>query len=435
MVRRAMPAQRLSHNVVDAAGPAWRAAGGGALSIDSCYRNRRRRRVGKGARRIREGLNRKLGRVRRAHAEMAVGKRGRVGTALYRLLGESANIARAFAHPTARSRSIVGAEPSVPRVRHQPAELDPVEVDERRVIAAFEIDVGLFPDAVVDDDVEVVALADRRHCAERAVRKQRLDLPFGGHLDVVADLPPQLEEPDVVRGRQHRQHVAAVAAQHDGLGEAIAGDVAGLRGAGRRHRGVVGHHLVGDVAVEMLLERRGDGHGGPPCDAVARTREGPAAGRRLASAAAGCETRLGLIPADLNHPNRPRKGARPAALRALGVTATVRLRVLPDIPPLGDVVPGYAVTGWLGVGVPKGTPGEIVERLNREVNAALADPAVKARMADLGSDPLPGSVADFTKLIAEETEKWAKVVKFAGLKAEQADPSIEPVCQPERLMN
>jgi tripartite-type tricarboxylate transporter receptor subunit TctC len=76
------------------------------------------------------------------------------------------------------------------------------------------------------------------------------------------------------------------------------------------------------------------------------------------------------------------------------------------------------VIGWLGVGVPKGTPTETVDRLNREVNAALADPAVKARMADLGSEPLLGSVADFTKLVAEETEKWAKVVKFAGLKAE-----------------
>jgi tripartite-type tricarboxylate transporter receptor subunit TctC len=106
------------------------------------------------------------------------------------------------------------------------------------------------------------------------------------------------------------------------------------------------------------------------------------------------------------------------ALRALGVTATARLRVLPDVPPIGDVVPGYAVTGWLGIGAPKGTPGEIVERLNREVNAALADPGVKARMADLGSDPLPGSVADFARLIGEETEKWAKVVKFAGLKAD-----------------
>jgi tripartite-type tricarboxylate transporter receptor subunit TctC len=106
------------------------------------------------------------------------------------------------------------------------------------------------------------------------------------------------------------------------------------------------------------------------------------------------------------------------ALRALGVTAAARMPVLPDIPPVGDSVPGFAVTGWLGIGAPKGTPPEIVERLNREVNAALADPMVKARMADLGSDPLPGSAADFAKLIADETEKWAKVVKFAGLKAD-----------------
>jgi tripartite-type tricarboxylate transporter receptor subunit TctC len=105
-------------------------------------------------------------------------------------------------------------------------------------------------------------------------------------------------------------------------------------------------------------------------------------------------------------------------LRALGVTATARLRVLPDIPLIGDVVPGYAVTGWLGIGVPKGTPAEIVERLNREINAALADPTVKARMAELGSEIFTGSSADFAKLVAEETDKWAKVVKFAGLKAE-----------------
>ena len=106
------------------------------------------------------------------------------------------------------------------------------------------------------------------------------------------------------------------------------------------------------------------------------------------------------------------------ALRPLGVTATTRLRVLPDVPPIADAVPGFAVSGWLGIGAPKGTPAEIVERLNREVNAALADPALKARMADLGSEPLPGSVADFAKLIDAETEKWAKVVKFSGLKAE-----------------
>jgi tripartite-type tricarboxylate transporter receptor subunit TctC len=105
-------------------------------------------------------------------------------------------------------------------------------------------------------------------------------------------------------------------------------------------------------------------------------------------------------------------------LRALGVTATQRLRVLPDVPPIADAVPGFAVTGWLGIGAPAGTPVEIVERLNREVNAVLADPVVRARMAELGSEPMPGSVAAFAKLIADETEKWAKVVKFAGIKAE-----------------
>jgi tripartite-type tricarboxylate transporter receptor subunit TctC len=106
------------------------------------------------------------------------------------------------------------------------------------------------------------------------------------------------------------------------------------------------------------------------------------------------------------------------ALQALGVTSRPRQRVLPDIPPIGDFVPGFAVTGWLGIGATKGTPAEIVARLNREVNAALADPVVKARMADLGSEPLSGSVADFAKLVAEETEKWANVVKFAGFKTE-----------------
>jgi tripartite-type tricarboxylate transporter receptor subunit TctC len=106
------------------------------------------------------------------------------------------------------------------------------------------------------------------------------------------------------------------------------------------------------------------------------------------------------------------------ALRALGVSAPARLRVLPDVPPIADVVPGYTVTGWLGVGAPKGTPPEIIERLNREINVALADPGVKARMAELGSEIFTGSPNDFGKLIAEETEKWAKVVKYAGLKVD-----------------
>jgi tripartite-type tricarboxylate transporter receptor subunit TctC len=98
------------------------------------------------------------------------------------------------------------------------------------------------------------------------------------------------------------------------------------------------------------------------------------------------------------------------------VTATARLQVLPDLPLIGDVVPGYAVTGWLGIGVPKGTPAGIVERLNREVNAAVADPTVKARMAELGSEIFTGSPADFGKLIADDTERWAKVIKSAGIK-------------------
>jgi tripartite-type tricarboxylate transporter receptor subunit TctC len=106
------------------------------------------------------------------------------------------------------------------------------------------------------------------------------------------------------------------------------------------------------------------------------------------------------------------------ALRALGVTAAARMRVLPDVPAISEVVPGFSVMGWLGYGVPKGTPPDIVERLNREVNAVLADPAIKARMAELGSDVISGSTADFGKLVADDTEKWAKVVKFAGLKAD-----------------
>jgi tripartite-type tricarboxylate transporter receptor subunit TctC len=105
-------------------------------------------------------------------------------------------------------------------------------------------------------------------------------------------------------------------------------------------------------------------------------------------------------------------------LRALGVTGRARLRVLPDTPLIGDAVPGYTVTGFLGIGVPKGTPTEVIDRLNREVNAVLADSVMKARMADLGSEIFTGSPDDFAKLIAEETEKWAKVVKFAGLKAD-----------------
>ena len=109
---------------------------------------------------------------------------------------------------------------------------------------------------------------------------------------------------------------------------------------------------------------------------------------------------------------------RSGRLRALAVTTTTRWEGLPDIPIVGEFVPGYETSIVLGVGVPKATPVEIIDKLNREINAALADPKMKARLAVLGGTPLAGSPADFAKLIADETEKWGKVIKFAGIKPE-----------------
>ncbi len=109
---------------------------------------------------------------------------------------------------------------------------------------------------------------------------------------------------------------------------------------------------------------------------------------------------------------------RSGRLRALAVTTTTRWEGLPDIPTAGEFVPGYETSIVLGVGVPKATPVEIIDKLNREINAALADPKIRARLAVLGGPPLAGSPADFAKLIAEETEKWGKVIKFAGIKPE-----------------
>jgi tripartite-type tricarboxylate transporter receptor subunit TctC len=104
-------------------------------------------------------------------------------------------------------------------------------------------------------------------------------------------------------------------------------------------------------------------------------------------------------------------------LRPLAVTSTARLEVLPDVPPVSDVLPGYQAAGWIGFGAPRGTPREIVDKLNKEIVAALADPTIRTRVADLGGTMLPpGSPGDFGKFIAEETDKWAKVVKFAGIK-------------------
>ncbi|HLZ98282.1 MAG TPA: tripartite tricarboxylate transporter substrate-binding protein, partial [Steroidobacteraceae bacterium] len=105
-------------------------------------------------------------------------------------------------------------------------------------------------------------------------------------------------------------------------------------------------------------------------------------------------------------------------LRALAVTSATRQAVLPDTPTVAEVLPGYEATAWFGIGAPKAAPGDVVDKLNREINAALADEKFKARLHDLGGVEFPGSSADFAKFIAAETEKWAKVVKFAGIKPE-----------------
>jgi tripartite-type tricarboxylate transporter receptor subunit TctC len=120
---------------------------------------------------------------------------------------------------------------------------------------------------------------------------------------------------------------------------------------------------------------------------------------------------FGGIPASIKH-------VRTGELRPLAVTAATRLEALPDVPTVGDFVPSYEVSSVLGLGAPKDTSAEVIDRLNKEVNAGLADPKIRARIAEEGGTVLALSPAEFGKLIAEDTEKWGKVVKFAGIKAE-----------------
>ncbi len=109
---------------------------------------------------------------------------------------------------------------------------------------------------------------------------------------------------------------------------------------------------------------------------------------------------------------------RSGKLRPLAVTTSMRSEALPDVPTVADFVPGYKLSAWYGVAVPKGTPPEIIDILNREINTGIADPKLRARFTELSAAVLPGSPADFGKLLADETEKWARVVKFSGAKAD-----------------
>ena len=117
------------------------------------------------------------------------------------------------------------------------------------------------------------------------------------------------------------------------------------------------------------------------------------------------------LPASIGH-------IRAGKLRPLAVTTTIRSEALPDIPALGEILPGFEASAWIGVGAPKDTPGEIVGILNKEINAGLADPKIKARIAELSGMAFAGSPADFGKLIAEQTEKWGKVIRAANIKPE-----------------
>lgn len=109
---------------------------------------------------------------------------------------------------------------------------------------------------------------------------------------------------------------------------------------------------------------------------------------------------------------------RAGRLRALAVTTATRSQALPDVPTVGEFLPGFEASVWLGIGAPRNTPAEIIDRLNKEINAALADPGIRSRFAGFGSTVLPGSPSDFGKLIADETEKWAKVIRAANIKPE-----------------
>jgi tripartite-type tricarboxylate transporter receptor subunit TctC len=142
---------------------------------------------------------------------------------------------------------------------------------------------------------------------------------------------------------------------------------------------------------------------------VVRYRGSPAA---MTDAIGGqVQTSFDAVPTSIEH-------VRSSRLRALAVASPTRLAVLPDVPTVAETVPGFAASGWCGLCAPKATPTEIVDRLNKEINAALVDPRIKARLADIGAISFSTSPGEFTKFIADETEKWGRVIRFAGIRSE-----------------
>jgi tripartite-type tricarboxylate transporter receptor subunit TctC len=139
----------------------------------------------------------------------------------------------------------------------------------------------------------------------------------------------------------------------------------------------------------------------------------PYRGAQVLIALIGGEVQVyfGIMTSSIEH-------VRAGKVRALAVTTATRSAALPDIPTVGESVAGYEASGWNGIGAPKGTPVEIIDKLNKEINAALADPGIKARLADLGNEPMPMTAAGFGKFIADETEKWGKVIRAANIKPE-----------------
>jgi tripartite-type tricarboxylate transporter receptor subunit TctC len=200
-------------------------------------------------------------------------------------------------------------------------------------------------------------------------------------------------------------HIPLILAVHPSFPAATVSDLIAYAKAnpGKVNMATAGLATAPDLAAELLKMMTGVDI------VVVRYRGSPAVMTDLIGGQV--QTAFDAVPTSIEH-------VRTGRLRALAVASPTRLDVLPDVPTVAESVPGFAASGWCGLCAPKATPAEIVDRLSREVNAGLIDPRIKGRLADLGAIPFSTSPSEFTKFIADETEKWAKVIKFAGIKPE-----------------